>query len=138
MPVKDIYHDHVKNALIKDGWTVTHDPLALKWGRKDMYADLGAEKLLAAEKKERKIAVEVKSFVGASMMKDLRDALGQYVMYHDILKRTDPDRMLYLAVRRAVFSEIFEEPVGELLLENHRVRLIVFDHRAKEVVQWIP
>jgi hypothetical protein len=46
--------------------------------------------------------------------------------------------MLYLAVRRAVFSEIFEEPVGELLLENHRVRLIVFDHRAEEVVQWIP
>jgi hypothetical protein len=80
MPAKDIYHDHVKNALTKDGWTVTHDSLALKWGRKDMYADLGAEKLLAAEKKERKIAVEVKSFVGASMIKDLRDALGQYVM----------------------------------------------------------
>ena len=27
MPAKDIYHDTVKNALIKDGWTITHDPL---------------------------------------------------------------------------------------------------------------
>lgn len=138
MPAKDIYHNHVKNALIKDGWTITHDPLAMKWGKKDMYADLGAEKILAAEKKERKIAVEVKSFVGVSIIKDLRDALGQFVLYHDILKRTEPDRILYLAIRHAVFLDIFEEPVGQLLLENQRVRLIVFNHRTEEVIKWIP
>lgn len=138
MPAKDIYHNHVKSALIKDGWTITHDPLAMKWGKKDMYADLGAEKILAAEKKERKIAVEVKSFVGVSIIKDLRDALGQYVLYHDILKRTEPDRILYLAIRQAVFLDIFEEPVGQLLLENQRVRLIVFNHRTEEVIKWIP
>ncbi|QTA81478.1 XisH protein domain-conaining protein [Desulfonema limicola] len=138
MPAKDIYHNHVKSALIKDGWTITHDPLAMKWGTKDMYADLGAEKILAAEKKEQKIAVEVKSFVGVSIIKDLRDALGQYVLYHDILKRTEPDRILYLAIRQAVFLDIFEEPVGQLLLENQRVRLIVFNHRTEEVIKWIP
>ncbi|MDM8517830.1 XisH family protein [Desulfobacterales bacterium HSG16] len=138
MPAKDIYHDHVKNALIKDGWLITHDPLALKWGKKDMYADLGAEKILAAKKNQRKIAVEVKSFVGPSIIKDLRDALGQYVLYHDILKCTEPDRILYLAIRQAVFLDIFEEPVGELLLKNQRVRLIVFDQRTEEVIKWIP
>jgi hypothetical protein len=37
MPAKDIYHDVVKKALIKDGWTITHDPYILKWGSKDMY-----------------------------------------------------------------------------------------------------
>lgn len=41
MPTKDRYHDNCKNALIKDGWTITHDPLRLKLGSKDMYADLG-------------------------------------------------------------------------------------------------
>ncbi len=138
MPAKDIYHTHARNALIKDGWTITHDPLNLKWGRKDMYADFGAEKLFAAEKEERKIAVEVKSFIGASIIKDLRDALGQYVLYHDILQRTEPDRILYLAVRQAIFSEIFEEPVGELLLQNHRLSIFVFDQRTEEVTQWIP
>jgi hypothetical protein len=138
MPAKDIYHDYVKNALVKDGWSITHDPLTLKWGKKDMYADLGAEKILAAQKKERKIAVEVKSFVGASIIKDLRDALGQYILYHDILQSTEPDRILYLAIREAVFEEIFEEPVGELLMKNQRVRLVVFDPQTEEVVKWIP
>jgi len=138
MPVRDIYHDNVKNALIKDEWTITHNPLTLKWGKKDMYVDLGAEKILAAEKEGRKIAVEVKSFVGPSEIEDLKNALGQYVLYHDILKRTDPDRILYLAIRKAVFLDLFEEPVGKLLLENKRVRLIVFDHRTEEIVQWIP
>ncbi len=138
MPAKDIYHDCVKNALIRDGWVITHDPLTLKWGRRDMYADLGAEKMLAAEKEGSRIAVEVKSFVGASEIKDLRDALGQYVLYHDILRRTEPDRILYLAIRKAVLMGVFEEPVGKLLLENQRVRLIVFDHRTEEILQWIP
>ena len=29
MAAKDIYHEHVKNALEKDGWTITDDPLKL-------------------------------------------------------------------------------------------------------------
>ncbi len=84
MLVRDIYHDAVKRALIKDGWTITHDPLKLKLGRKDMYVDLGAERLLAAEKRGQQIAVEVKSFVGTSQLHDLEEALGQFVLYHDV------------------------------------------------------
>ncbi len=30
---KDIYHEHVKAALIKDGWTITDDPLVLRKGK---------------------------------------------------------------------------------------------------------
>jgi len=26
VPAKDIYHDTVKHALQKGGWTITHDP----------------------------------------------------------------------------------------------------------------
>jgi hypothetical protein len=50
MPAKDRYHQTVKNALIKDGWTITNDPLHLRWGNKDMYVDLRAERLFSAEK----------------------------------------------------------------------------------------
>ena len=46
MPAKDFYHDTVKNALVKDGWTITHDPLMLRWGKKDMFIDLGASLLI--------------------------------------------------------------------------------------------
>ena len=58
MPARDIYHYQVRTALIKDGWTITHDPLRLIWGRKDVFVDIGAERLLAAEKGSQRIAVE--------------------------------------------------------------------------------
>src|SRR3989304_3412250 len=133
MSAKDIYHDSVKNALVKDGWVITHDPLILKWGRKDLYIDPGAERLMAAEKAGQKIAVEIKSFVSPSEVEDLKNAVGQFVLYHDILARAEPDRVLYLAIREAVFASVFEEPIGEVLLENRRVRLIVFDSQAEVI-----
>ena len=94
MPAKDIYHDCVKNALIKDSWIITHDPLILKWGLKDLYVDLGAQQLLAAEKNKQKIAVEIKSFVSPSEVEDLKNAVGQFILYHDILTHIEPDRIL--------------------------------------------
>lgn len=138
MPAKDIYHDSVKKALIKDGWTITHDPLKLKLGRKEMYIDLGAERLLAAEKGGRQIAVEVKSFVGASQLHDLEEALGQYVLYHDVLTELESQRELYLAVPQKIWLDIFEEPLGQLLLKNNRAQLIVFDPHEEVIVRWIP
>lgn len=138
MPAKDIYHDTVRRALIKDGWKITHDPLILKWGLKDLYVDLGAERLVAAEKEGHKIAVEVKSFVSPSEVEDLEVAVGQFILYHDVMDRTEPERVLYLAVRAAVFTSVFEEPIGRVLLENQRVKLVVFDPQAEVIVKWIP
>jgi hypothetical protein len=62
MPAKDIYHNIVIESLKKDGWLITDDPFKVKCGTKDLYIDLGAEKLIAAEKGQQKIAVEIKSF----------------------------------------------------------------------------
>ncbi len=136
MPARDIYHNAVKNALIKDGWKITHDPLRLEWGGRDLYIDLGAEELFAAEKENRQIAVEIKSFIGASDMADLEKALGQYVLYHDVLAETEPTRKLYLAIPRKALVDIFQEPIGKLLLKNNRVQLFSFDPHTEEIVQW--
>ncbi len=138
MPAKDLYHDAVKNALAKDGWTITHDPLTLRWGKKDLFVDLGAEKLLAAEKGEAKIAVEVKSFLGRSEVADLEQALGQFALYRRILEIKEPGRKLYLAIRELVFNELFEEPIGQLLLDSEMVQIVVFDEDTEEVRRWIP
>ena len=138
MPAKDRYHDSVKAALVRDGWTITHDPLTLRWGKKDMFVDLGAEKLLAAEKGERKIAVEVKSFLGRSELRDLQQALGQYTMYRRILELKEPDRKLYLAIRELVYNELFEEPIGQLLIDSEMVQIVVFSEETEEVLRWIP
>lgn len=138
MPARDRHHEHVKNALLNDGWTITHDPLALKWGARDLYVDLGAEQLLAAEKGTFRIAVEIKSFIGPSELEDLEKALGQYTLYHDVLARLEPDRRLYLAVNQEVHEAIFDEPVGRLLLENGRLRLLVFEAQRERILTWIP
>lgn len=98
MPARDKYHSQVRNALIKDKWTITHDPLRLTWGSKDMYVDMGAERLIAAEKGTQKIAVEIKTFSSLSEMEDLEKAVGQYVVYHDVMSKVEPERELYLAV----------------------------------------
>ena len=74
MPAKDIHHDTVKAALIKDGWSITDDPLILKIGTRNVLVDLGAEKLIAAERGATKIAVEVKTFISPSPINDLEKA----------------------------------------------------------------
>ena len=137
MPAKDIYHDTVKNALVKDGWRITDDPLKLTIGSRSLYVDLGAEKLIAAQKDNQKIAVEIKSFLSPSPINDLENALGQYILYQDILKSTDTERVLYLAIREEVYNDLFAEPIGQLLLNNQRIKLITFNPDIQELVGWI-
>ncbi len=138
MPARDLYHDSVKKALVKDGWRITHDPLRLTWGKKDMYVDLGAERLMAAQKGNELIAVEVKSFIGASSMTDLEGAIGQYILYFDVLQEREPSRTLYVAVRQKAYEEVFEDPLGQLLLAKKRLKLVVFDDQTDTILQWIP
>ncbi len=138
MPAKDVYHDTVRTALIKDGWTITHDPLRLKWGAKDMYVDLGAERLLAAEKTGQRIAVEIKSFSGLSDMADLEKAVGQYAVYYAVMTKTEPERRLYLAVDQEAYVDIFDEPLGQLLIETYRLQIVVFDQQQEAIIRWIP
>ncbi|MBE9138905.1 XisH family protein [Nodosilinea sp. LEGE 07088] len=136
MPAFDLYHDAVKQALIKDGWIITHDPLHLRWGRKDMYVDLGAKRLIVATRAEENIAVEVKSFVSASEMEAFRDAIGQYAIYRAVMRRTYPEYTLYLAVNDFVFKSLFEEPIGQLMIQDEELKLIVFDADKEIIVQW--
>lgn len=137
MPAKDIYHDTVRRALEKDGWTITDDPLRLVYGSKDAYIDLGAEKIFAAEKDSRKIAVEIKSFIGKSPVADLEKAIGQFVLYTQVLAETEPERVLYLAVDETVFQDIFQESFGRLLLKNKSLRLVIFDEVSERILRWI-
>ena len=137
MPAKDIYHNEVRNALIKDGWTITDDPLRLIYGMQDAFVDLGAEKLIAAEKGLRKIAVEIKSFKGRSEVTDLEKALGQYILYEDVLDENEPERELFLAVIKDTFEVVFSNSFGKLLLQKKRLKLLVVEHKTEEILQWI-
>ncbi|MCG8368395.1 MAG: XisH family protein [Pseudanabaenales cyanobacterium] len=138
MPAKDIFHGCVKNALIKSGWDITHDPFRIRLTRKNLFVDLGAERLIAADRGTEKIAVEIKSFTHASDIKDLEDALGQFILYERLLIRYAPERRLYLAVSDSVYTTVFEEEVGQILLEDNLIRLLTFDPKQEMITQWIP
>ncbi len=136
MPATDLYHNCVKNALIKDAWTITHDPYTLSFGQKNVFVDLGAERVLAAEKGDEKIAVEVKSFLGASDIRDFEVAIGQYVFYRSLLTRIDPERKLFLAVPYSVFISTLDEPVARPVIEDLAVTCIAFDPLLEVIVKW--
>ena len=137
MSARDKYHDAVKNALIRDGWTITHDPYRIAIGRRRGYIDLGAEMALAAEKEGRRIAVEVKSFLGASELNDLEDALGQYGVYRVALAKHDPGRTLYLALPADVQASLLDETDFREILSAFEARLIAFEPVEERIVEWI-
>jgi hypothetical protein len=134
---KDIYHKTVRIALEKDGWTITNDPLTLKVGGRSAFVDLGAEKLFAAEKEGQRIAVEVKSFISPSPVKDLEQALGQYIMYSQVLEQQNFSRSLYLAIPQSVFLDFFSEELPQLMIELNNLKLLVFDADLEEILKWI-
>ncbi len=138
MPARDLYHQVVKQLLTQDGWTVTHDPYPLQWAKRNLSVDLAAHKLIAAQKAQSKIAVEIKSFLRESRIADLQQALGQYILYNDILSQVEPDRILYLAMPWVAYSDLFEtDQFGQILLEKNRLKLIIFNPQNQEIVKWI-
>lgn len=137
MSAKDRFHDAVKNALQKDGWIITDEPLRIPIERlTNLYIDLGAEKLIIAQRENQKIAVEVKSFLGASTLSEFHMALGQCLNYRYALEDTEPDRKLYLAVPISIYEDFFSVPFIQSVLKRSQTSLIVYDSFQEEIVQW--
>jgi len=137
MPAKDIYHETVKNALIKEGWTITHEQYKLMIGEKRLYPDLTAIRANRGREKE-KIILEIKSFIGNSDVKDLEQALGQYVLYQHVIDIVEPEYDLYLAISTKIYKNLFQKEIGQILLEKKTLRLLVFNIKNEVITQWIP
>lgn len=135
---KDFYHQLVKNALINEGWDITHDPyyLSVGMGRRKVAADFGAEKFIIAEKGASKILVEIKSFISPSNINELHHSVGQYDFYAMLLEEQDPERVPYLAMPKDAYEDLIREPVIQTFLERHNVKLIIFDIQQPVIHQW--
>lgn len=136
MPAKDAFHEVVKIALQKDGWQITHDPYTLQAGTLELYIDLGAEKVVAAEKDGQKIAVEIKSFIGPSKISQFYTALGQFISYRAALQQQETDRILYLAVPSNVYDSFFAMGFIQSLVQQNQVHLMIYDIEQEAIAQW--
>lgn len=148
MPPRDAIHEIVKQAVIKDGWIITDtdDPYVISYGERFLFVDLGASKfannniqgsLIGAEKNNSRIAIEIKEFRAKSIIKDLEQAIGQYVLYRLLLEKIDPGREVYLAITDILYEDFFREPIGELVINELPLKLIIVNLQRVEITKWI-
>ncbi|MEH1976748.1 MAG: XisH family protein [Nostoc sp.] len=137
MPAKDVYHDAVKNALIKEGWIITADPYPIKYEEVKLFADLAGEKTIAASREGQQIVIEIKSFLSRSPMRDLETALGQYLIYKALLSIEYPEKQLYLAIGEIIYDDFFQKVAIKFVLEKYQLSLLVVNMNHQEIVKWI-
>lgn len=134
---KDLYHEQVKAALQKEGWQITHDPYEIRVGGVEMYIDLAAEQVIAAQRNGIKIAVEIKSFISPSTISDFHLAHGQFLDYRYALESEEPERVLYLAVPVRVYQTFFTLQFIQQVMQRSKIKLLIYDAEQEAVVKWI-
>ncbi len=133
---KDIIHDAVKQALIKDGWVITHEPFTIQYEDEPVYADLGAEKVIAAERAGQQIVVEIKSFLNPSAIQDFKEALGQYLIYRELIIEVAPQYKPILAISEPTYFGAFQRSIIKLMIDRYQIALLVVSIPKEEVVLW--
>lgn len=92
--------------------------------------------IMAAEKGEKKIAVEVKSFVATSFVYEFHRVLGQWNNYSLGLEDFEPKRILYLAVPLKTYQDSFHLSFVQKAIKRFKIKLIIFDTETKKLVKW--
>ena len=136
MARKDFYHNTVRNALLKDGWTITHEPINLSFLNTRLEIDLGAERLEVV-RGTVKIAVEVKNFREESTpVNEFHKSIGQVLNYMDILSRKEPSRTVYLAVSKQAYATVFSNPLVKNFVSRLSIKLVVFNTITETITKW--
>lgn len=135
MPAKDRYHDSVKQALQRDGWTIDEEQVTLTIEKRNLWVDLQASKtepylVILVEVKE---LAEVESAVEA-----LANALGKIELYRIAMVEAGLRHPLFLAVTYDAYAGILSESIGQRALERAQIPLLIFDPILEEVIKWIP
>ncbi len=133
----DSIHDAVVNALLKDGWTITADPLILRFGGIEGQIDLEAEKPPEAENIERTVAFEIKTFSAKSDTHTFGHAMGQYLLYCDLVELTGNTHKVYLVITEDVYRKFFQLPGIRAIVNKRHIALLVVRIQTEEFVSWI-
>ena len=131
---KDIIHDQVKNALIKDGWTITHDPYRIRYEGVEVKADLAIQH---PNDTTQRIVIEIKSFQGRSFISEFEKAIGQYRIYQQYLQLNGLDYEVYLATSKDAYDVHINRKAILVLIEFNEIDLLIVNTKNEEVVQWV-
>jgi glucose-6-phosphate 1-dehydrogenase len=134
---KDKFHKEVCQAIEKEGWTITNDPFYIKLGKIPIQIDLGAEKIIGAEKEGQKIAIEIKTFGMLSFISAFHEAVGQYIVYREALELIEANRDLYLAIPSDVFNVFGNELLVKTVFQKNKFNILVYKPSNQEIISWI-
>jgi XisH protein len=135
---KDLIHDAVKEALIKDDWHIIAEHLRIEYEEIEIFVDLVAEPTpILAEKEGRQIIIEIKTFAGPSFVREFQQAIGQYELYLDVIQLTNLEYKLYLAISEFIYNDFFLRKATHEIVQRHQIKLLVVNVERKEVIQWI-
>jgi hypothetical protein len=137
MPRKDIYHDTVKIALEKEGWSILKEDLQIETGGVKFFVDLEAEAVFVAEREGEKIAVEIKSFQGQSLVQNLHEAFGKYRLYLYALQKERPDLTLFLAVPTETYNTFFQKEFVQFVVNQDKIKIFTYDIDNQTITSWI-
>lgn len=137
MPRKDTFHQTVKEALEKDNWVITHDPLFVPTeGGNNFFIDLGSEKIVGIKKEGRQIAVEIKSFDENNPMYDFYEILGQFLIYNIALSEQFLHWELFIAMSKTGYYKLKEAPIFNKAMQQFNMQFIIIDKVSKTIIEW--
>lgn len=137
MARRDKIHDAVKNALINDGWDITHDPYRISYHGTTLEADMRADRLLLATRESEAIVIEVKSFLQKSFIHEFTSACGQYQAYVILLRENEQSEKVYMAISQTVYEENFHVEAVRLFKKQFDVHLLIVDIDKETIIEWI-
>lgn len=138
MPKRDIFHQTVKNALQKDGWTVTYDPFFVPTeGGVNFFIDLGLESIIGAARNDKNVAIEIKSFDATTPTYSFYEILGQFLLYRMALEEQTEPWELYVAMSEQGYQKLHEAPIFRRAIDEFSVKLVIFNPLTETITKWI-
>jgi hypothetical protein len=137
VPALDQCHPQVVHALEKAGWRVVFAPYVIHVDDKRAFADMILSKGTNGTS-EQMIVLEVKCFpAGRAFTHELYNALGQYLVYREMMRLDNAVVPLFLSIPIEVFNSDFDTIVMETIRSN-QIRLLVINLEKEEIDRWIP
>ncbi len=132
MPAKDRYHDSVKSALVKDGWTIDAEQITFITANRQVVIDIQASR-----QEEEIILVEAKGFE-RSPIEQLAIAIGKLQIYRFVLQELQSNIKIWLAVPETAYQGILTEKIGLKMRQQNTIDMVVFSPEREEIIQWMP
>ncbi len=132
----DKIHYDVRKALEKLGWKITDDPLEVFSIDTYLKIDLGVERVIAAERNGNRIAIEIKSLAGASILYSFYEAFGQYVFYRDALQDEGYEWEIFLATSHHAYLRLTLNKFLMKRIAQYGIKLLIVDIDDQIIVEW--